>query len=60
MVTFLEELYAMPDTRGHIMKTFKLVEYSKKYAIQGAKNKKEEKNLLKEAKESQLSKDVPT
>lgn len=56
MVTFLEEIFDKADVRKHIDKTFKCKELSEKYGHQTVKNKKEERRLLKDAKESLLIK----
>ena len=51
MVTYLEEVYTKPDIRKFVKQTFKLQEMSERYSTHGIK-RKEEKKLLKEAKES--------
>ena len=57
MVTFLEEIFAKDDVRPKIDETFKLKNLTQKYS-QSAKNKKEEKKLLKTAQESLLVKNA--
>ena len=52
MVTYLEELFSQPDVRTHIDGTFKLQEFTIKYAKRQNKNAPDRKAIEKEAQES--------
>ena len=59
MVTFLEELFSK-DVRTHINSTFKLQEYTEKYARNGnRKHGANQSEIIRDAQESLFIKDVP-
>jgi len=53
MVTYLEDLFSKQDVRPHIKSTFRLQEFTEKYALNAVStSKREERNLIKTAQES--------